>query len=71
LRTAEIVKLLHMGDRPEFLDLEQAAELLHTSPRTLRRWVAEGKVPVTRRLGRKLLFSHEAIRRHLEAPAEG
>lgn len=69
--TALVRKIGLMVDTPEeFLDLEGAAKLLHTSPRTLRRWVAEGKVPVTRRLGRKLLFSREAIRRALDPPAE-
>jgi len=57
----------YVDDQPEFLDLRQAAELLHTSPRTLRRWVTQGKVP-SKRLGRKLLFSREALRRLLDPP---
>jgi excisionase family DNA binding protein len=46
----------------EILDLQQAAELLHTSTRTLRRWVAAEKVPAAR-FGNKLLFSREALLR--------
>jgi excisionase family DNA binding protein len=57
----------YVDDRPEFLNLLQAAELLHTTPRTLRRWVTQGKVP-SKRLGRKLLFSREALRRLLDPP---
>ena len=57
----------YVVEQPEFLNLQQAAELLQTTPRTLRRWVTQGKVP-SKRLGRKLLFSREALRRLLDPP---
>ena len=57
----------YMDEQPEVLDLRQAAALLHTTPRTLRRWVALGKVP-NKRIGRKLLFSREALRRLVDPP---
>jgi len=57
----------YVDDQPEFLNLQQAAELLQTTPRTLRRWVTQGKVP-SKRLGRKLLFSRDALRRLLDPP---
>jgi excisionase family DNA binding protein len=57
-------------DHPEFMDLEQTAEFLHIRPRTLRRWIKEGKVTPVPRLGRKLLFSRDALRRLLDPPGE-
>lgn len=57
----------YVVEQPEFLNLQQAAELLQTTPRTLRRWVALGKVP-NKRIGRKLLFSREALRRLVDPP---
>ncbi len=58
-----------VGDDPEYLNLVEAAALLRTTPRTLRRWVAAGKVPATK-LGRQLLFNREAIRQALTTPPE-
>ena len=36
-----------MAEQTEWLDSEQAAQLLQISPRTLLRWAREKKVPAT------------------------
>jgi len=69
LRTSGAATIDHMADdQPEFMDLAQTAEFLHIQPRTLRRWVKEGKVTPVPRIGRKLLFSRDALRRQLDPP---
>jgi excisionase family DNA binding protein len=56
------------ADLPEFLDLSQAAAFLHIQPRTLRKWIKEGKVTPLPRLGHKILFSRDALRRLVDPP---
>jgi excisionase family DNA binding protein len=45
----------------KLLDYEEAAELLHIAPQTLRRWVSTGRVPY-HKIGKAVRFSE----RHLE-----
>lgn len=54
--------LLSEPAEPDLLDSAQAATVLHISPRTLRRRVADGTVPA-RRVGRRVLFDANDIRR--------
>ena len=48
-------------EAPQLLELEEAAELLRTTPRTLRRWTSEGRVPKVQGLGRKLLYNRAEL----------
>lgn len=49
--------------RPDFLTVEEAAALLRCSPRTIRTWTRQGKLPHVEGLGRKLLYSRAALLR--------
>ena len=42
---------------PVFLDTREAAEFLHISPVTLARWRVEGKKPVYRKFGRRVVYA--------------
>ena len=55
-------------DLPEIMDLAQTAEFLHIQPRTLRKWIKEGKITPLPRLGHKILFSRKALRRLVDPP---
>jgi excisionase family DNA binding protein len=46
--------------RDRVLTVETAAALLHVTPRTMRTWAREGRVPV-RRPGRAWLFDREKL----------
>lgn len=46
-----------------FLTVEEAADLLRTSPRTLRKWTKEGKVPHVQGVGYKLLYNRAELLR--------
>lgn len=58
-RVAEIV-VERLGDRTEWLRVEQAAEHLQTTPDGIRALVKRGKVPVHRRDGR-LYFNRREL----------
>lgn len=61
------------GSPPQFLTLKEVAELLRVTPTSIRRWAAEGVIPVIRLRKRKLLFDRlkvlEAVREK-ESPAD-
>jgi excisionase family DNA binding protein len=42
-------------DAPRFLDIDEAAELLSVSKRTIYGWVQQGRIPY-RKAGRRVLF---------------
>jgi excisionase family DNA binding protein len=42
-------------DATKFLDVDEAAELLSVSPRTIYGWVQQGRIPY-RKAGRRVLF---------------
>jgi len=46
------------------LDSAEAAQLLNVSEVAVRKWTAEGRLPVTR-LGRRVLFDPEALRQFI------
>ena len=50
----------------KFLKLDEAADRLRLSKRTLRWWIAEGKLPATR-VGRRWLVKESTVRLILEA----
>jgi PTS system nitrogen regulatory IIA component len=63
-----------MNELPIILTLEQAAEMLQLSPRTVQRMVSKGKMP-GRRIGGQWRFDREQLREwvrgaEVEAPAE-
>lgn len=60
LQQAGTLDHMEVGPPSEFLELDEAAELLRTTPRTLRRWTAENKVPAVR-LGRKPLYRRDVL----------
>lgn len=64
MRAQQAGTLDHMGREQlpsVYVSLEEAAAILLTSPRTLRRWTAEGKVPAVEELGRKLRYRRDVI----------
>jgi len=46
---------------PEFLTTDEVAELLRTSPETVRYWRHVGKGPKTFKVGRKALYVREEV----------
>jgi len=42
------------------LDIESAAKAISVSPWTIRKWIAQGKLPATR-LGRRVCVTPEAL----------
>lgn len=56
-----------MTNYDRWLTVESAAELVHASIITVRRWVKEGKLS-SRRVGRRLLIDPEEIDRILNPP---
>lgn len=42
---------------PEYLTVEELAELLRTSPDTVHYWVKVGKAPTSCKVGRRRLFA--------------
>ena len=58
--------MVHTTDmEKEFLSADEAAEMLHMHPRTVRRLLASGELPGTR-LGRQWRISLAAVRRLIE-----
>jgi excisionase family DNA binding protein len=55
----------------ELLTAEAVARLLAISVPTLRRWVREGVWPAPIRLGRRLLWEAETVRRVLDRARKG
>lgn len=53
---------------PEFLTVEEVAELLRVSVRTVQRLLAEGKLPGVR-VGRQWRIPRAELVAHLKAPA--
>lgn len=60
----------HLEARDELLDVDQAAELLHTSPRWLRDQARVGRVP-HRRHGKAYVFSRRDLLAWSEARSRG
>ena len=54
-----------------FLTLQNLANQLEISERTVRRWVAKGHLPAPRRLGRQCFWPAQAIRDALSVQREG
>jgi excisionase family DNA binding protein len=52
------------------LDVPATSRLLKVTPRTVREWCAEGKIP-SRRLGRAYYIPRDALLRSLESPPSG
>lgn len=48
-----------------FITIETLAQQLEISPRTIRRWVQHGQLPLPRRLGRSAFWSVDSIREAL------
>ncbi len=48
-----------------FVTIETLAQQLEISPRTIRRWVQHGQLPLPRRLGRSAFWSVDSIREAL------
>jgi len=49
---------------PRLLTTEEVAEILRVCPRTLRRWVRDGKIPTVRFVNTgsgRVLFRHEDV----------
>ena len=58
--------MVHTTDmEKEFLSADEAAEMLHMHPRTVRRLLASGELPGTR-LGRQWRISLAAVRKLIE-----
>jgi len=53
-----------MTTAERLLDSAEAAQLLNVSEVAVRKWTAEGRLPVTR-LGRRVLFDPEALRQFI------
>lgn len=62
------VRAVPADDEPELLTLPEAAAFLRQSPRTVRKWAKEGKIPVLNHPGKKLLFERAALLRALRQP---
>ncbi len=50
---------------PKFLTVDEVAEVCRVSLRTVRRWIADGDLPV-HRLGRRVLVSEDDFLRFLK-----
>jgi excisionase family DNA binding protein len=46
---------------PEFMTTKEVAELLRTSPETLRYWAWQGKGPRSFKAGRRRLYAREDV----------
>ena len=55
-----------MTSVPELHTVEEAADLLKISPKTLRRWISEGKAECTRIAGHSIRFTPEQLQALLE-----
>jgi excisionase family DNA binding protein len=49
-------------DPPRYLLPSEVADLLHVSPKTIRRWAKEGRLPFLRTLGGHRRYSEAEIR---------
>jgi excisionase family DNA binding protein len=54
-----------IAETTAYFTTEQVAELCHVSDQTIARWLRLGKLPRPTRLGRRLLFPADEIKRHL------
>jgi excisionase family DNA binding protein len=50
-----------------FLTTEELAELLRTSPETVRYWRHVGRGPASFKVGRRVLYAHEDVENFIEA----
>jgi excisionase family DNA binding protein len=48
------------ASRPQFLTVEEVAELLRVSPRSVYDWVSQGQIPL-RKAGRRTIFLLDEI----------
>jgi excisionase family DNA binding protein len=55
---------------PRYLRTAQVAELLHVSPKTVRRWAQEGRLPYLRTLGGHRRYPDAEIRAQVETLSE-
>jgi predicted DNA-binding transcriptional regulator AlpA len=51
---------------PALIDLPDLAERFNVTTRTIRRWVAEGRIPAPTMLGRRAVWTAATIRRFLD-----
>jgi predicted DNA-binding transcriptional regulator AlpA len=51
---------------PALIDLPDLAERFNVTPRTVRRWIAEGTIPSPIMLGRRAVWTAATIRRFLD-----
>jgi excisionase family DNA binding protein len=51
-----------VSGRPGLLTTEEAAEVVDVTPKTIRAWVADGRLRVEKRRGRRLFFREEDVR---------
>ena len=59
-----------MSPHADYVGLAEAARLLGMSPRTLRRWLRDGRLPYDVSEGGEPVLRREDIMRHLEPPEE-
>jgi excisionase family DNA binding protein len=51
---------------PEYMTVEEVAELCRTSPETVRYWRHIGKGPKSFKVGRRVLFAREDVTAYLD-----
>lgn len=55
---------------PEFMTTKEVADLLRTSPETVRYWRHIGKGPKSFKVGRRVLYAREDVEAYLKAARE-
>jgi excisionase family DNA binding protein len=56
---------------PEYLTIEEVAELLRTVPETCRYWRHVGKGPKSFKVGRRVLYAREDVEAFIEEARTG
>lgn len=57
----------YAAQQPTYLRTGQAAEILHVSPKTVARWIKEGKLPHRKTLGGHARLPEAEVRALVEA----
>ena len=56
---------------PDYMTTEEVAELLRTSPETVRFWRSRGRGPKSFRVGRRVLYARSDVEAFIAAAREG